>query len=32
MDGVKVSGKYILGDIYMQNKYAVLSYQGLSGL
>lgn len=32
MDGVKVSGKYILGGIYMQNKYAVLSYQGLSGL
>lgn len=32
MDGVKVSGEYILGDIYMQNKYAVLSYQGLSGL
>lgn len=32
MDGVKVSGKYILGDIYMQNKYAVLSYQGLSEL
>lgn len=30
--GRKLVGNIFLGDNYMQNKYAILSYQGLSGL